>query len=125
MNGIKALGSEIIAFYKAWPVGPDFYHDDGIIYEDEKGHIVGITPTEEYEVAEAFGYFIWQGRGNVPASIEVHGVQIAIPQDWAGPDTEEVFKAWRGDKRPYSVMLSPDQVGEFKRVCAEHGWDLT
>jgi len=106
---MMATGAELMAFYASWPVGKDFYHDDGYPTDNE-GHI-HLEPSELFDVEEAIGYFAWQGKEPKPDHIEVNGVTVAIPQDWEGPSAEAVFKAWRGDKRPHIVMLAPDQVG--------------
>lgn len=119
---MKALGAEIIAFYKAWPVGSDFYHEESIITEDGDGSVTSIDPVEEYDVYEALGYFVWQGKGDMPPFIKVNGIQIRCPEE--GPPTDTVFKAWRGDKRPFTVVLSPEEGEKFKAVCAEHGWEI-
>jgi hypothetical protein len=118
---MKATGAEIMAFYAAWPVGGDFYHDDG--YETDNDGNLSLDPAEEYDVGEAIGYLAWQGDGKQPKSIEINGVKVRIPSDWTGPSAEDVFKAWRGDKRAHVVMLEPAQVAEFKAVCAERGWE--
>lgn len=120
---MKAKGSEIMAFYKEWPLTEgDWYVDDG--YEaDDEGNL-GLDPSKEYDVEEVLGYIIWQGRGECPPSVEVNGTTIRIPIEdgWTGPATVDVFKAWRGDVRAYSVMLKPEDVAKFQALCAENGW---
>ena len=121
---MNATGAEIIAFYKAWPIGGDFYHDDGIVYVDEGDQICGIDSSKEYDVDEAIGYLVWQGQGKVPPKVVVNKVDIFIPKNWTGPKASEVFSAWRGDARPMTVLLEPHQVEGFRQLCAAHAWNL-
>jgi hypothetical protein len=121
-----ARGSEIIAFFREWPVGDDFYREDGFLEEASDGSIVGLDPSEECHVFEAIGVLIWQGDGPCPSSVEINGVRIPIDVEdgWSGPDPEAVFRAWRGDRRRYLVMVEPRDVAEFESMCAEKGWTL-
>ena len=104
---MKALGSEIMAFYEAWPVGDDWYQEDG--YEPDDDGKLPLDPSKSYDVEDVLGYFAWQGNGKMPKTLLV----------------EDVFAAWRGDKRPYTVLLSPEDAEKFKALCAEHGWEVT
>jgi len=127
MAAFKTTGAELIAFYKAWPVGPDWYHDDGFFEEEEDGTITGVDPEETFEeprAREALGYLCWQGPGNCPSSIEVNGTRIRVPEDWSGPDIFEVFKVWVGCQQTLRVVLKPEDVKKFKALCAEHGWEV-
>jgi len=118
---MNATGAEINAFYEAWPMGKDWYHDDNMIDVDDQGKGL-LEESVEYDVDDMIGILCWQGSGEVPHYIEINGVKVTCQHRGEGPMPSECFKVWRGDSRVHSVLLRPDQVERFNQIKKEEGW---
>jgi hypothetical protein len=120
-EGMKATGAELMAFYEAWPMGSDWYHEDGTDVDDE-GNLI-LDATAEYDVEEVIGFLCWQGDGNLPSSIQINDIKVRVyPSD--GPRVEDVFRAWRGDAIGYVVRVKASEAQDLRDLCAIRGWEL-
>lgn len=111
-TGLKVVGKLLNEFYVAWPLGDDWYHDDGTLTASQDGSLV-LDPEEEYEITEALGFIAWQGEGERPLSINVCGRTLLTNQDWdGGLDLVDVFEAWKREKDSDSTLNEPGHSDE-------------
>lgn len=122
---LRALGAEIRAFYDAWPMGDEWYHDDDTC-TDERGDWI-LNPDEEYSVDDALGIILWQGSGPAPRTVTVNGTPCMTTGGWGDSlDPSEVFLAWRGDRSPgIMIRLTDEQLAELAAFFTQKGWEKT
>jgi len=116
---MNATGAQILAFYKAWPMGDDWYHEDGFI-NSEEDHNLDLQV--EYDLDDAIGTLLWQGEGKPPSHIQINGHRVGTDRDDEFLDLVAAFKAWQGDDVVVIIQLPPGEVEALEKVCAERGW---
>lgn len=120
---MKVLGADLLAFYEAWPMGPDWYHDGG---DAEAGveTLVGINPTAKYDLEGALGVILWQGRGDVPACIEINGKRVGTKvSDWSYEvSLPALFRAWKSTTTISAVVtLEGEHEAALREFVAARG----
>lgn len=127
---MKVLGSDLIEYFRAWPLGDDFCIEECPFSEDEDGclHLVGdgyddpsrdgyddpsrhplVELGEKYEVE---GSIWWQGSGVEPSSY---------------PRTlEQALRAWLKTRntKTFAVEIPVGKVEEFKALLASGGFKV-
>jgi len=58
---MRVKGYELQQFYKDWPMGDDWYHEDGDLSTNKNGLI--LEPGDTYDLVDAIGAVVWQGSG--------------------------------------------------------------
>jgi len=119
---MKALGAEINAFYRDWPLGDEWYHDEGTADVDEDGDLL-LEPGQKHDLGEVIGYLAWQGESDQPNHVRINGKKIST---WTATFLDQVFKAWRHSPTHEIVVLSvpSDQVENLLAFAREHGCNV-
>jgi hypothetical protein len=119
---VKVLGSDLIEYFRAWPLGDDFCVEHCPFTEDEDGclHLVGdghddpsrhplVELGEKYEVE---GSIWWQGSGVEPSS---------YPRTLG-----QALRAWlkTRDTKTFAVEVPVGKVEEFKALLASGGFKV-
>lgn len=69
---VKILGADLIAYWRAWPLGDDYYLDESPLGETDAGVLAldeedGLgSPIEPHKKYSINGLLVWQGRGSPP-----------------------------------------------------------
>lgn len=69
---VKILGADLIAYWRAWPLGDDYYLDESPLGENDAGVLVldeedgGGSPIEPDKKYHINGLLVWQGKGPPP-----------------------------------------------------------
>lgn len=70
---VKILGADLIAYWRQWPLGNDYYLDElplgendagVLVLDEEDGGGAPIEPDKQYQID---GLLVWQGKGPPPA----------------------------------------------------------
>lgn len=121
---MKVLGADLLAFYQEWPMGDDWYHDDGDYEGDTEGHLVGVDPAGKYDLEMAIGAILWQGSSAVPSFIEVNGKRVPVKQ-WSDYDYEvslpALFRAWKSTRVSLVVTLEGEHEAALREFVAGLG----
>ena len=115
---MKALGAEIVNFYKSadWPTGLVFDYGDGIDIEDESGVLLKMD--EKYDLYEFNPLYLEEG--DPYRQFDAWGTKLDFREGCLSFET--VFKAWRKalTTRTLVVEVPLDTVEAFKAWAAEH-----
>jgi len=117
---MKVLGAELQAFYVAWPLGGDWYHEDGDLGIDEQGRLV-LELAKRYNIDRALGCVEWQGSGGPPLYVDINGIRVLTDSVAFLP---EVFEAWSRDQVIVAVNLPAAQFDKLAKFAQECGWEL-
>lgn len=117
---MKVLGQHLIDFYRAWPPGPDVYHEDtgfceagdGTLCEEGEDWACGpaVDPARKYEVAGGLG---WQGECPPPPGFDY--------------DFARVLHRWiRARATAVLVFEVPrEEADAAKALARERGWKVS
>ena len=124
---MKALGAEIVNFYKSadWPTGLVFDYGDGIDIEDESGVLLKMD--EKYDLHEFNPLYL--DEGDPYRQFDAWGTKLDFRE--GSLSFETVFKAWRKalvfkawrkalTTRTLVVEVPLDTVEAFKAWAADH-----
>jgi hypothetical protein len=113
---MKALGAEILAFWREWPPGDVGYYDDGIDIVDDADNDA-LIPEEKYDLDD-FGNIVWQGKDEPP-----------LDKPWDGHDAVSFglwFKRWKKARThaTFVVEVKVEDVDAFRAYCAANNVTL-
>ena len=115
---MKALGAEIVNFYKSddWPTGLVFDYGNGIEIEDESGILLKLD--EKYDLS-AFNYLCLD-QGNPYRKLDVWNTKLDFTEGNVSFAT--AFKAWRKAQTTRTLVVEVPlvTVEAFKTWAAEH-----
>ena len=90
---MKARGSEIYAFYRAWPMGPGWYAPDQSVVT---GGEMALDPDAMYDLQSVFGEIDWVEEGLPPIDLKVGGTKVSAYTMEGDFNLLGVWDAWRG-----------------------------
>jgi len=108
---MKINGTDLSAFYEAWPLDDCWYHEGG---EDELDPS-DLDPDTKYDLDEVLGSLCYQGGGDAPPTIKIGGRQVKTSLDrfWSA-----AFKAWQASESTTRLVV------EIPKDCAQRILDL-
>lgn len=124
---MKFFGSDICAFYREWPPGECWYHDEAELeFEDAKGASL-LDPSAKYDGTE-LGLICWQGPVNGcqdPGPVKIGSVTLRGERG-AMYDFDQVLRAWLKARSviTVSVEIPRDQLESFELVAATNKWKV-
>ena len=119
---MKFRGTDIWAFWQAWPVGNNWFHED---YETEIEGDSGclLDPNTRYD-GGSLGVLCWQHspQGDVE-TLRIGTKTLRRSLDYS---FEEVLKAWLKTQTTTSFVIEVpnDQSKAFKTLMTEKGWKV-
>jgi len=119
---VKVTGAELRQFYRDWPCGGDWFHDDGAADTDEADNLL-VEPAVKYDLDEQIGFVAWQGEEDTPSCLAYKGQQVFVDRD-GYLDLRKLFRLWRGDKRAVAVTLPTAEIDDLKTLAKERGWKI-
>lgn len=118
---LRIKGADLIAWWKEWPPGEDYYVEDFPFVGGEQGGVyeeVDCAPASPVDPAKTYtidgGILIWQGKGDPPGDVHSYDVEPAIRR-WLKARTSRTF----------AVEVGLSDVEAFRAVCAERGWKVS
>ena len=120
---MKVLGAELQAFYMEWPMGDAWFHDEGSFDSDESGALIGVDPAKKYDLEDAIGIVLWQGKGDRLSHIEIRGKRVAVDQAsfHASLDLPQAFRAWKSTTTTFIVTLEAAHEAALREFVAGLG----